>query len=99
MQTYVTERGAHNDGLVTVLFVVVEDLFHGLNTWVFVTLVVLSGSLLVPVENLRLVDGLSKHPNVLIALLTRPTNGEIRVTPASAHATACGKPKRRVKLV
>jgi hypothetical protein len=30
--------------------------------------------------------------------LTRPTNGEIRVTPASAHATACPKPKSRVTL-
>jgi len=28
----------------------------------------------------------------------RPTNGEIKVTLASAQATACGKPKRRVKL-
>lgn len=81
------------------LFVIVEDLLHGLNTWVFVTLVVLPGRLFVPVENLRLGDGLNKYSKVLYAKLTRPTNGEIRVTPASAHATACGKPKRRVKLV
>ena len=30
--------------------------------------------------------------------LTRPTKGEIKVTPASAHATAWAKPKSRVRL-
>ena len=30
--------------------------------------------------------------------LTRPTKGEMRVTPASAQATAWPKPKRRVRL-
>ena len=50
--SYVAEGSAHDDGLVAVLFVVVEDLLYGLDTRVFVTLVVLSGGFLVPVEDL-----------------------------------------------
>jgi hypothetical protein len=35
----------------TMLFVIVEDLLDGDDTWVIVTLIVLSGRLLVPIEN------------------------------------------------
>ena len=50
--TYVAERGAHDDGVVAVLFVVVEDLLHGLHTRVFFALVARARLvLLVPVEN------------------------------------------------
>ena len=52
--TYVTERSTHNDGIVVVLLVVVEDLLNGLNTRVLVTDVVLARLvLLVPVKNLQ----------------------------------------------
>jgi hypothetical protein len=37
--THVTEGGTHDDGVVAVLLVVVEDLLHGLDTWVSITLV------------------------------------------------------------
>lgn len=50
--TYVTEGSAHNDGLVAVLLVVVEDLLDRLHTRIFITLVVLAGALLVPIKNL-----------------------------------------------
>jgi hypothetical protein len=52
-KTYVTERGTHDDGLVTVLLVIAEDLLDGLDTRVFVTLVVLSRALLIPIEDLN----------------------------------------------
>lgn len=51
-QTHVTEGGTHDDGLVTVLLVVVEDLLHGLDTRVLITLVVLASALLVPIKDL-----------------------------------------------
>ncbi len=51
--TYISEGGTHDDGFVTVLLVVVEDLLHGLDTRVFVALVGLAGGFLVPVEDLR----------------------------------------------
>ena len=51
--TYVTEGGTHDDGLVPVLLVVVEDLLHGLDTGVLVADVVLARLvLLVPVKDL-----------------------------------------------
>ena len=51
--THVTERGTHDDGLVLVLLVVVEDLLHRLNTRVLISGISRAGlSLLVPVENL-----------------------------------------------
>lgn len=54
MDTYVTEGGTHNNGLVAVLLVVVEDLLHGLDTRVALARVVRSGLvLLVPVKDLR----------------------------------------------
>ena len=50
--TYVTERGTHDDGPVSVLLVVVEDLADGLNARVLLVLVSGSGLvLLVPVQN------------------------------------------------
>ena len=43
-------------------------------------------------------DLLSRDDNTKKKRLTRPTNGEIKVTPASAHATACPKEKSKVRL-
>lgn len=100
--THVTERGTHDNGLVSVLLVVVEDLLHRLNTWISVALEVLPCSLLVPVKDLK--EGIQnerlyvKQMNSEEQVRTRPTKGEMRVTPASAQATACPKPKRRVRL-
>ena len=48
----VAEGGTHDDGLVAVLLVVVEDLLYGLDTGVFVALVGLSGGFLIPVKDL-----------------------------------------------
>lgn len=53
MTTHVTERGTHDNGLVAVLLVVVEDLLDGLDTRIRIPLVVLSGGFLVPVEDLK----------------------------------------------
>lgn len=51
--TYVAERSTHDDGLVAVLLVVVEDLLDGLDTRVLVANVCRSGLvLLVPVKDL-----------------------------------------------
>ena len=49
----VPEGGAHDDGVVTVLFVVVEDALDGLHAWVFVAGVVAVVLLFVPVEDLN----------------------------------------------
>ena len=49
---HVTERSTHDDGLVSVLFIVVEDFLDGLDTRVIIALVGLSGTLLVPIEDL-----------------------------------------------
>jgi hypothetical protein len=50
--TYVTERSTHDDGLVTVLLIVVENLLDRLNTRVLFASVVGAGLvLLVPVED------------------------------------------------
>ena len=96
LRTHVSERSTHDDRLVFMLLVVVEDLFHGLYARIFVTLVVLTSALFVPVEDL---PGTLRMECIFdMILLTRPTNGEIKVTPASAQATACPKPKRRVRL-
>ena len=52
--THVTERGTHDDGLVPVLLVVVEDALNGDDTRVRVANVVLARLvLLVPVKDLR----------------------------------------------
>lgn len=52
-RAYVAERSTHDNGLVVVLLVVVEDLLHGLDTGVLVADVVLARLvLLVPVKNL-----------------------------------------------
>ena len=51
-QTHVTERSTHDDSLVSVLLVVVEDFLDGLHTWVGITLVRLARRLLVPVKDL-----------------------------------------------
>ena len=49
---YVAERSAHDDGLVSMLLVVVKDTLDGLDTRVFVALVVLARLLLVEVKDL-----------------------------------------------
>jgi hypothetical protein len=49
---YVAETGSHDDSIVLVLLVVVEDFLHRLDTRVLITLIVLSGVLLVPIQNL-----------------------------------------------
>jgi len=50
--TYVTERGTHDDGPVSVLLVIVVDLADGLDTRVILVLVSRSGLvLLVPIQN------------------------------------------------
>ena len=85
-KTYVAERRAHDDGPVAVLLVVVVDLLHRQDTWVLIAFVGFSGSLLVPIEDLLEVR-LSFMKDIRVEL-TRPTKGEIRVTPASAQATA-----------
>ena len=50
--THVTERRAHDDGLVAVRLVVVKDLLDGLDTGVLSTRVRLAGLRLVPVKDL-----------------------------------------------
>ena len=53
--TYVTERSTHDNSLVSVLLVVVEDLLYGLDTRVLLAAVVGSWLvLLVPVKNLHI---------------------------------------------
>ena len=53
MTTDVTEGSSHDDGLVAMLLVVVEDFLDGLDTRVFLVGVAGSGLvLLVPVKNL-----------------------------------------------
>ena len=51
--TGVSEGSTHDDGLVTVLLVVVEDLLDRLDSRVGGSGVLLTGALLVPVEDLR----------------------------------------------
>jgi len=48
----VSERSTHDNGVVTVLLVVVEDLLDRLDSWVGLGSVLLAGRLLVPVEDL-----------------------------------------------
>lgn len=87
-RAHVTEGSPHDNRLVPMLLVVCEDLLHGLHARILVPFVCLSGCLLVPVQNLiEFTVSLSKRVHDL-EVLTRPTNGEIKVTPASAQATA-----------
>jgi hypothetical protein len=57
--TDVTERRAHDDGIVAVLLVVIEDAPDRLDTRIVVTFIGLPGRLLVPVEDLEAI-GLRK---------------------------------------
>ena len=62
--THVTEGGAHDDRLVAVLLVVVEDLVDGLDTRVLLVLVGGSGLvLLVPVKDLRAYNETLSQPS------------------------------------
>jgi len=54
MTTDVTEGCAHDDGVVAILLVVIEDTPDRLDTRVVVTFVGLPGRLLVPVEDLEM---------------------------------------------
>ena len=49
--SYVTERCAHDNGLVAVLLVVVEDAVHALHARIFMSRIVLLHGGLIPVEN------------------------------------------------
>jgi hypothetical protein len=51
--THVTEASTHNNGLVPMLLVIVEDLFDALNAGVIIAFVILPGMFFVPIENLR----------------------------------------------
>lgn len=51
MSTHVPEASTHDDGLVTMLLVVVEDLLDGDDSRILITFVGLSSALLVPIEN------------------------------------------------
>ena len=51
--TYITEGSTHNDGSITVLLVVIEDLLDRLDTRILITLVILAGRLFVPVKDLE----------------------------------------------
>jgi hypothetical protein len=49
--TNASERGTHDDGLISELLVVVEDGLDGCNSWVFLFGICLSGLGLVPIED------------------------------------------------
>lgn len=51
--SYIAERCTHDDRLVTVLFIIVENRLDRLNTRVFITFIVLTSTLLVPVQDLN----------------------------------------------
>jgi hypothetical protein len=51
-RTYVAEAGSHDDSFIPVLFVIVVNFFHRLDTRVVVALVILPGILLVPIKDL-----------------------------------------------
>lgn len=53
MCPYVTETRTHDNRVVAVLLVIVEDALDGLDAGIFITLVGLSSLLLVPVEDLQ----------------------------------------------
>jgi len=50
--TNVAETGTHDDSFVSVLFVVIENLLHGLNAGIVIALEIFPGMFLVPIENL-----------------------------------------------
>jgi len=52
-KTYVAEGSTHDDGVVPMLLVVVEDPLDGLHAWVFVALVIFPCLFLVPVQDLQ----------------------------------------------
>lgn len=50
--THVTEAGTHDDGLVAMLFVIIEDLLNRYDTWVLIPFIISSRSLFVIIEDL-----------------------------------------------
>jgi hypothetical protein len=52
IETDVTEGCTHNDGVIAVLFVVIEDALDRLDTWILIAFVVLPRRFLVPVKDL-----------------------------------------------
>ena len=58
-QTHVAEGSTHDDGVVPVLLVIVEDPLDGLHAGVFVALIILPCFFLVPIQDLQV--GLSKR--------------------------------------
>lgn len=52
MAAHITERGAHDDGLVAILLIIIEDLLYALDTRVVISNIVLSRLVLVvPIQN------------------------------------------------
>lgn len=49
--TNISERSTHDNSVISMLLVVIEDILHTLDSWVLLTLVVLSGLGLVPIED------------------------------------------------
>ena len=52
-RAHVSERSTHDDRLIIVLLVIVENLLHRLDTRIFISLIVLPGVLLVPIKYLQ----------------------------------------------
>jgi hypothetical protein len=50
---YVAEAGSHDNSFIPMLLVIVINLLHGLDTRVVVTLVILPGTLLIPIKDLQ----------------------------------------------
>ena len=51
-EAHITERRAHDDGLVAMLLIIIENLLDRLHTRILIAFIILSSSFLVPVENL-----------------------------------------------
>ena len=95
------ESGCHDTRVNSRIGVIVRlDFFHSADTWVFSNRV---GSgpvcvMYVPVHNLSNYL-FSESKGEKMCELTRPTNGEMTVTFASAHALACTLPNTKVIFV
>ena len=81
----VSKAGAHDDSLVVVLLIVVVDLPHTQHTRVLLGLVGLG---MLCLEKKKSAFDYDLEEFTLYQSMIRPTNGEMRVTLASAQATA-----------
>ena len=84
-------KHTHDNSLVSELFIVIENLLYGLDTGILSGKVVPLMRSLVPALSTQITD-VTNQSRIL------PTKGEIKVTPASAQATACTKLNKSVKL-